>query len=158
MAAQKNYGFETSKAIAGAKADLGFDDVVTRTNEGEDGTIKFGMAVKVGTTAGTGVALPSTGTTADKIEGVVLYNPTTEYGTDGKVVIKKNANVGIMRKGRIWARTANGITPKYGEKAYVIVTDGENAGTFTNVQDSNVDIGATFGKYTEDGLAIVELK
>ena len=75
----------------------------------------------------------------------------------GKVVVKKDATLSIICKGHVWGRTATGITPVYGETAYVVIT-GDDAGTFTNVADGALDIGAKFGKYTDDGIAVIELK
>ena len=156
MAAQKNYGWETPKGVAGGKVDIGFDDVVARTNEAEDGVMKYGMAVAVGTNPDFSVTVPGAGTTAEKIEGVVVCHPGTEQDMKGKVVVKNNASLSIMRKGRIWGRTAADITPAYGEKAYVVIT-GDDAGAFTNVADGALDIGAKFGRYTDDGIAVIEL-
>lgn len=156
MAAQKDYGWGTPKGVAGGKVDIGFDDVIARNNEADDGVIKYGMAVAVGTDAGYGVKAPDSSTTADQIEGVVICHPGTEQDMKGKVVVKNNATLSIMRKGRIWGRTASDATPKYGEKAYV-VKDGADAGAFTSESSDTLDIGAKFGKYTDDGIAVIEL-
>lgn len=157
MAAQMDYNYGTPKGVPGGKVDISFDEVVTRKNEAEDGVLKYGMAAAVGTSAGFGVTIPSADTTAEKIEGVVLCHPNTEQDRKGNVVVRKDVSVGIMKKGHIWGRTADGVTPAYGEKAYVSVT-GNDAGTFTNVADGALDIGATFGNATDDGIAIVILK
>lgn len=151
-----NYNYGTPKGVPGGKVDIAFDEVITRRNEAEDGVLKFGMAAAVGTAPGSGVTVPGADTTAEKIEGVVLYHPNTEQDMKGNVVIKNGVSVGIMRKGHIWGRTAEGVTPAYGEKAYVSVT-GDDAGTFTNVADGALDIGATFGNATDDGIAIIIL-
>lgn len=156
MAAQTNYSYSTPKGVAGGKVDISLDEVVTRINEAEDGVIKYGMAVAIGSSPGSNVTLPGDDTTAEKIEGIVLCHPNTEQDTKGVVVVKQNVSLGIMRKGKIWGRTATDITPTYGEKAYV-VKSGEDAGTFTNVADGALDIGAKFGKYTDDGIAVIEL-
>ena len=50
---------------------------------------------------------------------------------DGDLSIRKGASVGVMRYGRIYARVADGVTVKYGDALYLL-TDGENAGMFTN--------------------------
>ncbi len=157
MAAQTNYKYSTPKGIPGGKVDLSFDEVVTRTNEAEDGILKFGMAVAFGTTPGVNVTIPSTNTTAEKIEGVVLSHPNIEQDGNGKVIIRKNMSVGILRKGHIWGRIASGITPSYGERAYVCVSE-KDAGTFTNVADNAVDIGAIFGTSVDNGIAVIILK
>ena len=156
MAAQKNYTYSTPMGVPGGKVDIAFDVVKTRMNEAEDGVLKFGMAAAVGTTPGTTVTVPSADTTAEKIEGVVICHPNTEQDMKGTVVVKKNVSVGVMSKGHIWARTATDVTPEYGETAYVVIS-GDDAGSFTNVADGALDIGAKFGKYAEDGIAVIEL-
>ncbi len=157
MAAQTNYNYSTPKGVPGGKVDLSLDEVITRINEAEDGALKFGMAVAVGTAPGSNVNVPGADTTAEKIEGVVLYHPNTEQDRNGKVIVRKNASLGIMHRGHVWARTAAGVTPVYGEKAYVCLS-GDDAGTFTNAADGALDIGATFGNASDDGIAVVILR
>lgn len=156
MAAQLNYGFDTPKGVPGGKFDLSFDEVATRMNEAEDGVLKYGMAVAVGTTPGTTVKVPVAGTTAAQIDGIVLCHPNTEQDMNGNVVVKKNASLSVMRKGHVWGRLATDVTPTYGVTAYVVVS-GADAGTFTTASEGNVDIGAKFGKHTDDGIAVIEL-
>lgn len=156
MTAQINYNYSTPKGMAGGKVDIAFDEVVTRQNEAEDGKLKFGMAVVVGTSPGNGVTVPTTGKTRDDFEGVVLHAENTEQERDGKIVIKKGTSVGVMRSGHVWGRLADGAEATYGKTAYVVLS-GEDAGTFTPVADSNVDIGARFGKYSDTGIAVIEL-
>lgn len=154
MAAQLNYTYNTPKGVAGGKVDISFDEVVTRMNEEEDGVLKYGMAAMIGTSAGSSVKVPADGCTAEQIEGIVLHAANTEQDMKGRVVVPQNASVGILRKGKIWGRTASDAQPTYKAKAYVVVT-GDDAGTFTNNADGNVDIGATFGNATDDGIAVV---
>ena len=155
MSAQLNYGYSTPKAVAGAKVDLSHDEVVTRMNEAEDGKLMYGMAVMVGTNPGQTVAVPN-GATAAQIEGVALCHPNTEQDRNGKVIVKKDTSVGVMVKGRIWGRLATGVTPTYRAKAYVVVS-GADAGCFTTASEGTVDINATFGNATDEGIAVVEL-
>ena len=135
MAAQTNYRYETPKGVPGGKVDIAFDEVITRMNEAEDGVLKFGMAAAVGSDPGSNVTLPKTGTTAGQIEGVILAHPNTEQDRKGKVIVRKDAAVGIMQKGRVWGRLSADASPAYGEKAYVVV-DGEDAGTFTSESEA----------------------
>jgi len=157
MAAQLDYGYSTPKAVPGAKVDLVHDEVVARINEAEDKAVKYGMAVAVGTSAGHAVTVPTEGTTADKIEGVVVCHPNTEHDLNGDVIVKKGKTLSVMTKGRIWGRLATDVTPVYKAKAYVVVS-GADAGTFTTAAEGNVDIGATFGRDTDNGIAVIELK
>lgn len=156
MAAQTKYGYSTPKGVPGGKVDISFDEVVTRNSEADNGKLKFGMAVVKGVSEGTGVTVPTSGKTAEDFEGVVLHHINTEQERDGSIVIKKGSVLSVMRKGHVWGRLASDATPEYGKKAYVVI-DGEDAGTFTHTQGSNVDIGAKFGKEKDDGIAVIEL-
>ena len=102
------------------------------------------------------------------------YNYGTPKGVPGgkfdiafdEVVTRKNENEdGVMKKGNIWGRLATGATPTYGAKAYVI-PDGDEAGTFTHAADNGksdsgkveyLDISATFGNASDDGIAVIVL-
>lgn len=158
--AQMNYNYGTPKGIAGSKVDISYDEVVTRKNEEEDGILKYGVAVVIGASTGHGVKLPTTASIADNVEGVVLHAENTEQDRTGKVIVKKGASLGIMRKGHVWGRVAEGTTPIYGAKAYVIIdeTAGE-VGTFTNTATTGktIDIGAKFGNASDTGIAVIEL-
>ena len=83
MAAQLNYNYGTPKGVPGGKFDIAFDEVVTRKNENEDGVMKYGLAVAVGTDAGNGIKVPVTGTTAAQIEGITIALPNTEQDMAG---------------------------------------------------------------------------
>ena len=214
MPAQMEYSYRVKKALPGAKADLRFDEVVTRRNEEADGVLEYGMAVQAGASPGVGVKIPVSGATAGQIEGVVLRVANTEENRQGDVVVPGGASLGIMKAGRIWARLASDAVPSYGAAAYV-VTDGDEAGYFTSassaasvyvkcastdsgakevvaddtasptsgqiklasvtpaangyapavgdyvvskqIHGATLDIGASFGNETEDGIAIIEL-
>jgi hypothetical protein len=158
MAAQLNYNYGTPKGVPGGKFDISFDEVVTRSNEEEDGKMKYGLAVVIGAAAGDGVKLPATGATAAQIEGITVALPNTEQGMDGKVVIKKGATLGVMKKGNIWGRLAASVTPDYGKTAYVVIT-GDDAGAFTTSSTGTVDIGAKFGNAADkdNGIAVIIL-
>ena len=156
MAAQLNYNYGTPKGVAGGKYDIAFDEVVTRKNENKDGEMKFGMAVAVGTSAGKTVKVPVVGTTAEQIEGIAIALPNTEQDMNGKVVVKQNTSLSVMKKGNIWGRLATGVTPTYGTKAYVVVS-GDDAGTFTTASEGTVDIGAKFGNAHDYGIAVIVL-
>ena len=157
MAAQTNYNYGTPKGVAGGKVDLNHEIVNSRMNEAEDGVLKYGMAVAIGATPGSTVKVPVEGTKADQIEGVVLAHANTEQDMKGNVVVKKGVSLSIMKEGTVWGRLATGVTPVYGAKANVVVS-GADAGTFTTATEGTVDIGATFGKYTDDGIAVIILR
>lgn len=157
MAAQLDYGYSTPKGVPGGKYDIAFDEVVTRSNENEDGVMKYGLAVATGTKAGSTVKVPTAETTKEQIEGIAIALPNTEQDMAGNVIVKKNRPLSIMKKGNIWGRLATGITPSYGEKAYVVVS-GDDAGTFTTASESNLDIGAVFGNAYDNGIAVITLK
>ncbi len=131
MAAQLDYNYSTPKGTPGEKFDISFDEVVTRKNQEEDGILKYGMAAQVGDLAGTAVKVPVSGATRAMIEGIVLRAANTEQDRKGHVVVRKNATVGILKKGNVWGRLASDAVPAYGGTAYVVV-DGSEAGTFTS--------------------------
>lgn len=157
MAAQIDYSYSTPKGVAGGKFDIGYDEIITRKNEEEDGILKYGIAVMTGTMAGTGIKIPASEVTAQQIEGIVLHAANTEQDIKGKVVVRKGASVSVLRKGHVWGRLASDATVTYGATAYV-VTDGDDAGTFTDKADGNIDISARFGNAFDDGIAVIELK
>ena len=151
---QKNYEYAGKKGIAGGKFDLTFDEVNSRACEDE---LNFGLAVMVGTLEGVQVKLPTSGTTKDKIEGVVLYGANTEQDKDGNIVLAKGTTVSVMKKGKIWVRIATAANVTAGKSAYVVL-NGEDAGKFTDDQSGNLDIGAVFGGEKDKEIAVVELR
>lgn len=154
MAAQLNYNYSTPKGVPGGKYDIAFDEVITRNNEEEDGVLKYGMAVAIGTTAGSTVKVPASA--SDTIEGIAIALPNTEQDMEGNVIVKKNRALSIMKKGNIWGRLADSVTPVCGAKAYVAVS-GEDAGAFTTESSGTIDIGATFGSASDNGIAVIVL-
>ena len=156
MAAQLNYNYSTPAGVPGGKFDISFDEVATRSNEEEDGVLKYGLAVFEGTTAGKQIKLPTADATAATFEGVVIALPNTEQDMEGMVTIKKNRALSIMRHGHIWGRLAKDATPTYGATAYVVLS-GDDAGCFTAESTGTLDIGAKFGNATDDGIAVIEL-
>ena len=135
MAAQIDYSYSTRKALPGAKADIRFDEVVTRRNEEADGVLEYGMAVQVGATPGVTVKVPVSGATAAQIDGVVMRVANTEEDKNGTLIVPGGAALGILKAGRIWARLASDAVPEYGKAAYV-VTDGNEAGYFTSASSA----------------------
>lgn len=160
MAAQTNYNYNTPKGVPGGKFDIAFDEVLSRNNEEKDGVMKYGIAVAQGTTAGKTVKVPVEGTTAGQIEGIVIALPNTEQDMSGKVVIKQNRTLSVMKSGNIWGRLADDEAPTAGVTAYVNVK-GDHAGEFTKteVEGTTVDIGAKFGNAVDlaEGIAVIVL-
>ena len=145
MSVQTAYNFYTEKGVAGGLYDLSHHDVNSRRNECEDGVLKFGMGVVVGTTKGAQVKLPASGANIASFEGIVVNGHSTEMDMAGEVAVKNEATVGVLTHGRVWARIKAGITPAYGDALYLI-TAGENAGLFTNATETNA-IAITGGKF-----------
>lgn len=130
--AQLSYGYKTPSGIPGGKADLNmFEKVATRRIENEDGLVKFGVAVFKGTELGCSVKLGASGSTKDDFEGIVLNGGTVEHDLNGEVIVRKDSVVGVMQRGRIWARLSPEAAPEYKKKAYVVV-DGDYNGCFTD--------------------------
>jgi len=149
---------ECSDPRAGTPAfgeEITEDKVVARLNEENDGVLKGGMAVAVGTSAGHSVAAIKA--TSAVFEGVIVHHQNVEQNTDGEVVIKKGSTVGVMTEGKVWGRTKTGATPTYKASAYV-ETSGDDAGTFTETASATtIDVGAKFGNESDDGIAVIEL-
>lgn len=157
MSAQLNYSYDIPKGNPGGKFDIGFDEVVTRRNEEDDGVLKYGMAVMVGTTPGATVKVPTAEATAETIDGIALAAANTEHDLNGRVNVRSGASLSILRKGKVWGRLAEGATATYGAKAYV-VKSGDDAGCFTNTAEGGLDIGAVFGNASDNGIAVVEIR
>lgn len=111
--AQTNYSYGTPRGVAGGLVDLGGYVVDTRCSEAENGTLKFGMGVVVGTKAGVNIALPATASTAAEFEGVLADKRTHEMNMDGTVTVSKGETVGVVRKGRVYVRVKGGTVPTY---------------------------------------------
>jgi len=142
MSAQINYGFKTAMGEAGGIVDLAPYVINSFANEADTGKMKFGVGVVSGTSAGR-VNLPGADATAAKFEGIVVNRRTTEYDMEGKIHIRKDSTLGVMRYGHIYGRVAAGVTPAHGEPVYMIKS-GDEAGYFTNVADGNLAINARF--------------
>lgn len=160
MSAQTRYGFRTPIGFAGGIYDLSPYAIDALLNEEETGKMSFGVGVVTGDNAGAGARLPGEGDTAAIFEGITVNNRTTELDTEGKLSVKKGGSINVMRYGRVYARVAADVEPKYGETAYLI-TSGDEAGYFTNVASSNaIAVKARFlGSLDGTGaqIALIEL-
>lgn len=106
MSAQTNYNHLAPIGSAGGIADLSPYSIDTFLNEEETGTLKFGVGVFRGEVVGNGIKLPTSKSTAKDFEGISVSSRTTEFDTEGKLSVKKNAAVGVMRYGKVFARVA----------------------------------------------------
>ena len=158
MSAQTSYKYDTITAFPGQIVDLAPYAIDTFLNEENDGAMSFGIAVIKGTKAGEQIKLPAAGSGAGDIEGVTINNLTTERDLSGNVFIRKAAAIGVMRYGRVYVKVATGVSPAYGDAAYVIKGTDE-AGYFTNSSSSTIAIKGRFlsGKDAVSGAAMVEL-
>ena len=137
MGVQKTYSYATSKGVAGGIYDMFHYPVDSRFNE-----------------EATGVALPTSASTADNFEGVVINGFDRQQDLEGKLYVLNNQNVGVMRRGRVWVRLATGTTPAYGDALHMIV-EGDEAGCFA--KEGGIAIPGRFIGAASNGVAPVEL-
>lgn len=158
MSAQTRYGYATPIGAPGGIVDLAPYAIDTFLNDEENGVMKFGTGVVQGSKPGVNVALPASGATADKFEGVATNNRTTEYDLEGRVFVRKGVGVGVMRYGRIYVRVKTGDAPEYGDPLLLII-NGDDAGCFTNTEDSGntIAVNGRFLGGVDNGVAPVEL-
>ena len=155
MSAQTSYKFSTPLGVAGGIVDLAPYAIDTFTNEEATGTMGFGVGVVDGTTAGVDVKLPASA--SDKFEGVTVNNLTTELDLEGKLYIRNKAAIGVMRYGKVYVKVADGITPAYGDAAYLVCT-GDDKGCFTNASTGAIAINGRFVSAAANGIAMLELQ
>lgn len=158
MSAQTRYGYATPIGAPGGIVDLAPYAIDTFLNDEENGVLKFGMGVVQGSKPGVNVALPASGATSDKFEGVATNNRTTEYDMDGRIFVRKGVGVGVMRYGRIYVRVKTGDAPEYGDPLLLII-NGDDAGCFTSTEDSGntIAVNGRFLGGVDNGVAPVEL-
>lgn len=142
MSAQNRYNFSSPIGSAGGLVDLTPHSIDTFINEEASGAMKFGVGVVRGSKPGSTIALPVADSEAAQFEGITTNNRTTEYDMEGKLNIRKDAAIGVLRYGKIYARVATDAEPKYGDSAYMIAS-GEEAGYFTNVASDASEEDAT---------------
>ena len=156
--AQLSYGYEIPAAVAGGIYGLENYDIVARLNDEATGTMKFGVGVVQGASAGKSVKLPVADSTAALFEGIVVYNANRELTYDGANNLRKGSPLSIMNYGKVWVRTGANAKVTYGAEAHLI-TSGDEAGCFTTSADEStkVAIKGRFITEVSDGLAVVEL-
>lgn len=157
MSAQTRYGFATPIGAPGGIVDLSPHVIDTFLNEEASGVMKFGLGVVQGSKPGVNIALPETGATADKFEGITTNNRTTEYDLEGKLHIRNGAAVGVMRYGKIYVQVEEDDEPAYGDPVYLII-NGDDAGRFTSASSGDtIAVNARFIGGVDNGVAPVEL-
>lgn len=156
MSAQTVYSFSTPIGQAGGIYDLAPYAVDAFLNEGNDGTVKFGMGVVQGTNKGKGVKVPAAGATAATFEGIVTNRRTSENALLGGVDLRKGCTLGVMRWGNIYGLLAANVEPEYGDAVYLVVS-GDDAGCFTTESSGNVAIKGVFRGTASDGIALIHL-
>ena len=132
---QTNYNYAPDLGVAGGLYDLTDHVVDTYNNEADDGDLKFGMGVVLGTGAGK-AAKPTSSATINDFEGVLLNGGITEHDMSGDVRVLKGKTLGVLKQGRIWARVAADAVPAYG-KPVLLVVNGTDAGLFTTTDDED---------------------
>lgn len=151
MAVQMNYS-EPSRGMPGGLYDRAEYEAVTRRNSAEDNALCFGYGVVQGAEPGNDIALPATGATADKFEGVVMYSANVEMDDDGAVVLRKNQIVDVCQSGKLWVQLVDSVEPAYGQPVY-LVTTGADAGKFTPTKGTNLEVKARFIGAAVNGIA-----
>lgn len=142
MAAQTSYSFTTPKGIPGGLYDISAHEVNTRINEEADGVLGFGEGVVQGATKGLAVKLPALSSTPADFEGVAINGANVEQDMAGKAIVRKDTSVGVARYGKVWVKVTGDTGPvKYGDRLYLI-TDGDEAGFFTNAGAEGPDAAA----------------
>lgn len=156
MSVQTNYGFGFPKGVAGGLFDLSAREVSTRQSEGEG--VTFGVGVVIGTNKGTDVKLPTSDSTAEQFEGVIVHNSVmAELNMNNKLNIGEKRTVGCLHHGKIWVKTGKKAAPAYKEKVYLIV-EGDEVGLFTTSADTatKIELNARYLGATDTGIANVE--
>lgn len=92
----------------------------------------FGLGVVQGEEPGTDIALPATGATAAKFEGVTMYSANVEMDDEGKVKLPKGGVLDVLQAGKVYVQVADNADPAYGKAVYLIIS-GDDAGKFTAV-------------------------
>ena len=134
MAVQMNYG-EPKAGMPGGLVDRSNYSAVTRRNGADTGKMLFGLGVVQGEEPGTDIALPATGATAAKFEGVTMYSANVEMDDEGKVKLPKGGVLDVLQ-------------------AVYLIISGDDAGKFTAVTSATaVAVKAKFLGAADDGLA-----
>ena len=151
MSAQTTYTFATKIGFPGGIVDIEPHAIDTYLNEEDNGVMLYGIAVVRGTDAKQ-CKIPES-TPCDFL-GVTVNNLTTEHNLTGELLIKKNAAIGVMSYGKVYARLDSDAVVNAGDPAYFII----GSGLFTNSDggEENVLVGK-FESAASNGIAALRL-
>ena len=161
--AQRDYGFNMPFGLPGGIYDLSPKMVLTRTLD-SGSSVKPGMGLVKGATGGETVKAVESGSTAPDFEGIFVNgSKQLEHGANGTAAVGADT-VGVMMEGHIWGLVVSTAKITYGG-AVALITDGDNAGWFTDSTDSaetsKVSLtGATFTgvKDADNKIAVIKLR
>ena len=151
MSGQLKYSFHTPVGVAGGIFDISPYRIDSFTNESDDNELKFGGAVMRGSELGKVAAIAS-GSTAKDFLGVAVNGYTNEMDMSGRIQLKAQATVGVMRWGVIWGRVPEGLEPEAGDELYV-----DEDGLFTNDNSGLAVAGRFTGQLGTGNTAVVEI-
>lgn len=159
---QTDYGFALPRGVAGGIYDLSPKSIVTRLLDAGVKAVP-GLGYVVGATPGQTVAAVQSASTAANFEGVFVHgSKNLENDRNGVVEAAGADAIGIMKHGRIWVAVAETATTSYG-KTVALITDGDNAGMFTDSADAAETTKVTLeGKFIgvadeERSIAVIEI-
>lgn len=154
---QNRYDYNSQRGVPGGIFDSSPRSVISRANgETTPTAVKYGFGVVRGDVPGTDVKLPTNDSTANMFEGVVVQG-ISEHDLDGAVRNNPTKMLGILDWGKVWVRVPDGLTVAYGDKAYLI-TNGQDAGKFTNDDEDTLDVNAIFITAVDSGdIAAIKL-
>ena len=147
MSIRTDYSYQARLGIPGTLYDISPHAIDSRQNaEDAAGVMRFGIGVMQGDTPGTNVRVPAAGDTLATFEGLSMGSQTFDMNMEGELKVRPHQTVGVLRWGRAWARVASGLTIKYGEPVFLIIS-GDDAGLLTNITGaagSSIALNAMF--------------
>lgn len=149
MAQTTGYGFTSTVAQAGQKADM-MNDVVG--SYAAEGVVPFGVGLIRGTADNQAKVADSA---AGDFVGVALFTHTVEQALAGVAEYADTDTVSALEFGRVYMETVGAFTA--GASAYVIVAAGATQGQLTATATANL---GPIGKFKTSGtgaLALVEI-
>ena len=140
---QRNYSFFPKTGAPGRIVDLAPYAVDAFINGEDTGVMELGMGVVLKTGAEKTILKPGSTGAGTVFAGIVVNGGTEEHGLENENYVRNTKALGVMRYGRIYARVKTGLTIANGDPVYLI-TEGDNAGLFTNVATDNTAVAGRF--------------